>query len=268
MKTRPPKLGQHLLTSHAIAAAVVEAARVTANDTVLEVGPGKGMLTKEILKTGARVLAIEKDSEMVRVLQETFAKEITSKQLVLIEDDIRTFLTTNNYPLTTSYKVAANIPYYITGEIIRLLLTAPRQPSDIALLVQKEVAERIAKSKKESLLSLSVKAYGTPQYVRTVKAGSFNPPPSVDSAILAIHDISREHFKEVSEKTFFELLHLGFGQKRKTLLGNIKKWLVASGGSLAGNKTLEEIFEEAGIEKKVRAEDVSLHQWLSLTKLF
>ncbi len=265
---KTPKLGQHLLTSDAIARAVRDAVALTETDTVLEIGPGKGMLTRELLAVSAQVVAIEKDPEMVRALQETFVEEIVSKKLILIEDDIRNLpdlITHHSSLFTGSYKVVANIPYYITGEIIRLLLTAPHQPTDISLLVQKEVAERIARSRKESLLSLSVKAYGAPQYVRTVLRGSFNPPPSVDSAILAIRQISRKNFEGVSEKTFFEILHLGFGQKRKTLLGNLKRGLIkeGSGHTEAG---LKEIFTKLGIDEKARAEDLPLTSWLILAK--
>lgn len=263
-----PKLGQHLLTSSDIACAVRDAVSLTKNEVVLEIGPGKGMLTRELLAVGATVVAVEKDPEMVRALQETFTEDIASKKLMVIEDDIRnlpSLIAHHSSLFTGSYKVIANIPYYITGEIIRLLLTAPHPPTDISLLVQKEVAERIARSRKESLLSLSVKAYGTPQYVRTVLKGSFNPPPTVDSAILAIHDISRKNFEGVSEKVFFELLHLGFGQKRKTLLGNLKRGLAKKNDD-HGEADLKEIFTVVGIEEKARAEDVPLAFWLQLTK--
>lgn len=260
------KLGQHLLTSRSIARAVGEAAGVHAGDTVLEIGPGKGMLTAELLALGARVVAIEKDRAMVAILKTTFAKEISSGRLSLIEDDIRRFsslITLNSLLFSGPYKVAANIPYYITGEIIRLLLTAPHQPTDIALLVQKEVAERIARSKKESLLSLSVKVYGAPCYVRTVKAGSFNPPPSVDSAILAFHHISRNNFVQVNEQIFFDLLHAGFAQKRKLLASNIKTLVARS----VPEKTPTALLAEAGIAEKARAEDVNLSNWLLLASL-
>lgn len=286
-KKRGARLGQHLLTSRAIAREVGEAAEIVPNDTVLEIGPGKGMLTRELLALGAHVFAVEKDPGMVAVLRESFAEELASQKLTVIEDDIRNLpllITHYSSLFTDSYKVAANIPYYITGEIIRLLLTANHQPKSIALLVQKEVAERIVKSKKESLLSLSVKAYGTPHYVRTVKAGSFNPPPNVDSAILAIHDISRKNFTDGAspvrgtsgqartqrrerEERFFELLHAGFGQKRKTLFGNIKKWLAGREEGAVDDTVLAKAFEECGLEKNVRAEDVPLRTWLQLSRL-
>lgn len=257
-KTRGAKLGQHFLTSRVIAKTIAEASGAQKGATVLEVGPGKGILTQELLALGARVVAVEKDPEMVAVLNETFPQEIQSGVLTIVEDDARTFLATDFSKLIPgAYTVAANIPYYITGELIRLFLTAKKQPSTIALLIQKEVAERIARSKKESLLSLSVKAYGTPHYVKTVKAGSFNPPPSIDSAILSITNISHKSFRNISEEDFFILLHAGFGQKRKTLMGNVKK---------EGRENLETLWETLSLDKNIRAEDVPLETWLALTR--
>lgn len=248
---RTPKLGQHLLTNPHVSAAVADAAGVDTGVVVLEIGPGKGALTKELLKRGAHVIAVEKDLAMVAALKEICAEAIQAKQLVLVEEDVRTFFAeTLSKTVAAPYVVAANIPYYITGEIIRELLTAPVQPTTVALLVQKEVAERIARSKKESILSLSVKVYGTPKYVSTVKRGNFAPPPKVDSAILAITNISRANFVGTSETRFFDIVKAGFGQKRKTLAGNLKRVL---GDSL-------------GVGDKVRAEDVPLAEWLELAK--
>lgn len=264
-KKRGARLGQHLLTSHTIAHLIAETSDAKNGATVLEVGPGKGMLTAELLALGARVIAVEKDSAMVAILKEVFADEIQNKTLTLIEGDARDFLTNNfsTLPLPKQYSVAANIPYYITGELIRLLLTAPTQPHTIALLIQKEVAERIAKSKKESLLSLSVKAYGTPHYIKTVRAGSFNPPPTVDSAVLSITDISRKNFNDISEEEFFKMLHAGFGQKRKTLMGNIKRTWGKQHTLVDG---IEKVWDELVLDKNIRAEDVPLPLWLALTK--
>lgn len=253
------KLGQHLLTSKDIARHVAEAANVAPGEWVIEVGPGKGMLTRELLHMGARVIAIEKDPEMTAILKTTFSKEIDSENLTLHLEDARDFL--KNSPTTKPYKVVANIPYYITGELVRLFLTQAHQPTTISLLVQKEVAERIAKTTKESLLSLSVKAYGTPRYIRTVKAGSFNPPPKVDSAILSISNISRENFKNISEEFFFNILHAGFGQKRKTLKGNLRRTFKYS------EELLGSVWEELRLDKNIRAEDVHLNEWLAITQL-
>lgn len=249
--SRTPKLGQHLLTNPQVSARVADAAGVGRGTVVLEVGPGKGALTKELLGRGAHVIAVEKDPTMVAALKEVCATEIKNKQLTLVESDARDYLrTTHHLRRTTPYVVAANIPYYITGELLRTFLTAEHQPQAIALLVQKEVAERIAREKKESILSLSVKAYGTPRYISTVKRGNFAPPPKVDSAVLAITDISRKNFEHVSEESFFSVVKAGFGQKRKTLAGNLKR-----------------VFGDTfGVPEKVRAEDVPLAQWLSIAR--
>lgn len=247
MKT--PKLGQHLLINPHVGIKVADAAGVQKGTVVLEVGPGKGALTVELLRRGARVIAVEKDPQMVHVLEAQFPKEIKSKKLKIVSGDVRDFPPDALVP-KGAYVVAANIPYYITGELIRTFLTAKNQPDAVALLVQKEVAERIARSKKESILSLSVKVFGTPRYVETVKRGNFAPPPKVDSAILAVTDISRKNFTQVSEENFFKVVKAGFGQKRKTLAGNLKR---VCGSTL-------------GVEDKVRAEDVPLSEWLSIAR--
>ncbi len=269
---RTPKLGQHFLTSASVARAVAVAAGVTDGDTVLEIGPGKGILTAEILALGARVVAIEKDLAMVRALKETFRDELREKRLEILEADARDFLSARNPKLKTSYKVAANIPYYITGELLRLCLTAKHQPTSLAFLVQKEVAERIVGKgyraegrgkNKESILSLSVKVYGTPKYVRTVSRGSFSPPPNVDSAILSVSGISRERFTtpiygcsaEELERRFFAVVKAGFAQKRKTLGGNLKRKF--------GERALKAL-SACGVSEKIRAEDVPLEKWLTI----
>ncbi len=254
---KTPKLGQHLLTNPRVCAVVADAAGVGAGTRVLEVGPGKGILTSELLTRGASVVAIEKDPAMVQILEERFSNELNRGALILIEGDVREVL--QSTVVESPYVVAANIPYYITGELIRLFLTAPTQPTALALLVQKEVAERIARSKKESILSLSVQAYGTPRYIETVKRGNFNPPPKVDSAVLAITDISRKHFAKVAETDFFQVIKAGFGQKRKTLRGNL--------GRVFGRMRVEAVFLDLKIPPQVRAEDISLDIWLKLAVL-
>ena len=152
------------------------------------------------------------------------------------------------------FAVVGNIPYYITGALFKKFLTAPHQPSTLVFLIQKEVAERIARSKKESILSLSVKAYGVPKYIKTVPAGAFSPPPKVDSAILAVEDISRKNFENAAhEAKFFELVKKGFAQKRKLLKNNL-------GPDYAS------VLQKTGIDGKARAEDVLLAQWLAVSK--
>ncbi|NBV76890.1 ribosomal RNA small subunit methyltransferase A [bacterium] len=250
------RLGQHFLTSEGAAHSLVNALPLQTGDTIVEIGPGKGALTKVLLKTGNRVVAIEKDELLAETLHETFRAECAAAQLQIVTGDVRDFDPQQH--TRGPYVLAANIPYYITGEILRMFLTASKQPHAMALLMQKEVAERIvARDKKESLLSLSVKAYGTPKIVAKVKRGSFSPPPKVDSAILLIDTISRDFFTSISENEFFEVLHAGFAAKRKQLGGALEK--------VFGTRAREAL-GQCSISEKARAEDLSLEQWKKLTE--
>ncbi len=250
-------LGQNFLVAPQTITKVVHEAHLSSNDTVIEIGPGHGALTKEILNSGARVIAIEKDRDLYQELTETFQDYIKEDTLTLIEGDV---LEIDFETLGVSeYKVVANIPYYITGILIRKLLTQKNQPHHVVLIVQKEIAERIAREKKESLLSLSVKAYGTPRYAGTIRRGAFTPQPKVDSAILVIEDISRNFFSEIDEVFFFRLLKSGFSQKRKQVLNNLE--------SIKGREGMEKAFIDVGINTKARAEDISLNEWRLLARL-
>lgn len=263
MSYHAPKksLGQNFLTSIPARIAIINAGELTSSDTVLEIGPGKGFLTKGLLETGAHVVALEKDRELIPVLSESFAPEIASHQLTLIEGDVLEFDPTRYTLLTTrfGYKLIANIPYYITGAILSRFLSHTHQPNMMVVLVQKEVAERVcARDGKESLLSLSVKVYGTPKLVYKVSKGSFFPVPNVDSAVLQIKNISRENFKnQYHEALFFKLIHAGFAHKRKFAISNIKEVFKAI--------DIPTLFKEVGLSEKVRAEDVPLDTWLSLS---
>ena len=246
-------LGQNFLIQPQIVIDIVKASCAKEGETVVEIGPGTGLLTKQLLETGARVIAVEKDTRLIGVLSEKFASYIESGSFTLIEGDIlETTLT-----LKEEYRVIANIPYYITGKIIRTFLEREHPPTSMTIMVQKEVAQRIiARDQKESLLSVSVKAYGTPEYVRTVKAGNFAPIPKVDSAVLHIKDISHANFKNTSASHFFEILHAGFGSKRKKLFKNLKPFNVDNRVAVA--------FEDCSIEKGLRAEDLSVSDWVCL----
>lgn len=249
-------LGQHFLTSSTIAGKIADAARLTNKDIVLEVGPGGGILTRELLKRMGKVIAIEKDDRLIEPLTKQFAKEISAKQLVIIHGDALQIDQATMGLSAGKYSVVANIPYYITGALIRKLLESSVYPKQMVLLVQKEVAERIARDRKESLLSLSIKAYGTPYYVATVKRGSFSPVPAVDSAILRIDGISKKNFTRFSEKHFFEVLRIGFAHKRKLLSGNL--------GGFFGKGKVQQVFQTLGISPKARAEELSLKKWFKL----
>lgn len=257
---KPKKsLGQNFLTSIPARIAIVEAGSVTATDTILEIGPGKGFLTKALLGTGAHVLALEKDRELLPLLTEAFSSYVASNHLTLIEGDVLSFDPQVHNLQPTGYKLIANIPYYITGAILSHFLTHIYHPSVMVVLIQKEVAERIcAKDKKESLLSLSVKAYGIPNLVYRVNRGSFHPIPSVDSAVLQILDISKKNFVNTHhEKTFFDLIHAAFAHKRKFALSNIK--------NVFPDHNIPTLFQEESISEKIRAEDVTLESWLRIS---
>lgn len=241
-------LGQNFLNSQKIAGEIVAAGEVGPDDIVLEVGPGKGILTEELLKKAKKVIAVEKDEQLVKFLQTKFSDSIKMSRLEIICGDILQF---QGLPL--EYKIIANIPYYITSFFLRKFLSTVRQPNLIVLMVQKEVAERMMGGEKESLLSISVKAYGKPEIIRTVSRDNFTPAPKVDSAVIKISGISKEFFKDINEEEFFKLLKQGFAHKRKLLINN-----------LAFKK---ENFTACSIEEKARAEDVSLGQWKCLAKL-
>lgn len=238
-------LGQHFLMHARIAERIALVADIEGK-TVLEIGPGTGMLTQQLLLRAGKVIAVETDAELFKQLQETFAGEIGNGKLELLHEDIRKF---DPNTIANDYALVANIPYYITGEIIRMFLETMHQPRSMTLLVQKEVAVRIAREKKESLLSLSVKAYGVPKYEFTVPRGAFKPAPRVDSAVLSIRDISRENFTNpTAEHRFFDYLHAGFAHKRKLLAKNLAEKGLAT-PDLAPN---------------TRAEDVLLVDWLKI----
>ncbi len=250
-------LGQNWLKNEKIVKEIVAAAKISVGERVVEVGPGQGILTAELLKTGARVVAIEKDDRLIEELQEKFELEIRSGKLEIIHHDILDF---DPIIINEAYKIVANLPYYITGEFLKKFLTTPNQPSLMVVMLQKEVAERIvavpigrqARDKKESVLSLSVKVYGAPKYLKTVPRGNFQPAPNVDSAILVIENISKKLFLEnkISEQEFFSCLKQGFSSKRKKLKNNLN----------LNDKLLAQYGDK-------RAEDLQLSDWLTLCKI-
>ncbi len=248
-------LGQNFLMHQQTASRIADAAEIAADDTVLEVGPGTGMLTRELLARAKKVIAVEADHALAEELAQTFSIEIQNGALELIQGDIRSF---DAGSISGAYSVVANIPYYITGEIIRQFLTSAHKPASMTLLVQKEVAERIARSKKESLLSLSVKAFGTPHFRFKVPRGAFVPAPNVDSAVLSITDIRQDAFGEGEEEKFFSVIRAGFAHKRKRLAKNLED--VASPEEILG------AFQKTNLSPNVRAEELSLLEWQNLVR--
>ena len=248
-------LGQNFLMHAQTADRIVGAARLPDNATVLEIGPGTGMLTRALLPYATKIIAIEADDALAPELGETFATELQEGRLEIHHADVREF---DLSVIPDPYQVVANIPYYITGELIRTFLTAAHKPESMTLLVQKEVAERIARNHgKESLLSLSVQAFGKPEFCFTVPRGAFRPAPSVDSAVLSIRHISADSFpSKAAEEHFFSILRAGFAHKRKKLAKNLE--------DIASSAEVRTAFDAANLDENTRAEDVPLETWKKL----
>ncbi len=252
-------LGQNFLTSDYVPNLMCEAGQVTLGDRVIEIGPGTGALTKVLLERGALITAIETDERAIAVLSESFKDQLHQGQLQLIHGDMREFSLTDVTKDWPKYKVIANIPYYLSGFLLRTVLELPHPPSDLVFLMQKEVVHRICRDKKSSLLGLSVRVYGEPVYVKTVSKGHFNPPPKVDSAILLVKDISHKHLpSERDRETFFTLLHEGLGSKRKQLRGLLRQHYDES--------VVANVFTELNLKDTIRGEDLPLDTWLALSR--
>jgi 16S rRNA (adenine1518-N6/adenine1519-N6)-dimethyltransferase len=246
-------LGQNFLKSEQALRKIIETGEITKGNTVLEIGPGKGALTAKLLDSAGQVVAVEKDRELVEYLKGKFAEQIKDGSLVLISGDILDFKPES----LQKYKIIANIPYNITGAVLKKFLTAINQPERMVLLVQKEVAQRIvAQDGRESILSISVKAYAEPKMIMKVPARYFSPAPKVDSAVILIKNISRRAFEEnyLEEEKFWTIVRAGFAHKRKKLSSNLK------------NLALE--IPVPNIEKlgNTRAEELSLKEWITLLK--
>lgn len=255
-------LGQNFLRDKNIVDEIVLAANLKSGDMVVEIGPGTGVLTKGLLQTEAQVFAYEKDDRAIPLLNEKFATEIREGNLKIIHAD---YLESNvEDAVKKPYKIIANIPYYITGAIIKKSLESRVPPEAMVLMVQKEVAERIvAADGKHSILSLSVWLFGKPSIVRIVPAEAFNPTPKIDSAILKIADINYDFFNNLGnlEKKFdqvFKIVHAGFAHKRKFLIKNL--------GELVRPEKVTEAFSKNSIDDKIRAEDLSFEKWKQLIK--
>lgn len=262
-------LGQNFLKNEKIITHIADSASLLPDEAVLEIGPGLGALTRELLLRSSHIFAVEKDYQLFDHLKETFSHEISLGHFVITQGDILQWNPQNlldTFSVAT-YKIVANIPYNITGAIIEKFLSEKNQPNLMVLMVQKEVAERIiAKNKKtggdgkESILSIAIKAYGIPSLVCTVKAGNFSPAPKVDSAVIKIDHISRKNFINAHhEQVFFQLVKTGFAHKRKTLSGNLK--------NIFEPEIIDRALQTITTNIHVRAEDLGITDWLSLSHI-
>ncbi len=268
-------LGQHFLTSKKALAEMVEAGDISASDTIIEIGPGEGVLTERILEAGpAKLIAVEKDDRLIPILGDKFSQYVENGTFKIIHGDVLENLEGLVGEITgegaggakkgkkdekgPDYKIIANIPYYISGILMRKIFELPILPSKVVLLVQKEVADRIvANDKKESMLSVSVKLYGDVRRASIVPKGAFVPAPNVDSAIICIENI-RKPLDAKQEKAYFELAKAAFSHKRKRLAKNVEG--VQGKSALEWEKSLEKL----GFDKNVRAEDLSVKAFIEL----
>lgn len=248
-------LGQNFLFDENVLWRIVDAADIAPDDHVLEIGPGLGALTKLLAQTAVSVTAVELDNRLLPILAAELAPY---GNVTVIHGDI---LAQNPDTLfAASYKVVANVPYYITGAILRHLLSAQNKPTTMVLTVQKEVADRItAVPPKMSLLAISTQFYGSAATITTLKAGAFWPRPDVDSAVICL-DLSQSPAVDPSfEKQFFRLAKAGFSQKRKQLQKNLRQ---------LGYKKPEinTLLAQANIDGTRRAETLTLDEWKKLTE--
>jgi len=257
------RLGQVFLKNQDIVQKIIQATEIESKDQILEIGPGKGVLTEPLLQTGAEVTAIEKDSSLVKYLERRFAN---NSNLIIIQADIRDFLKNEDYTKykiqDTKYKVIGNIPYYLTSHLLRILLENPIKPKLIVLMIQKEVAERItAQPPQMSLLSVSVQFYAKPEIICYVPKTAFQPKPKVDSAVIRLAPINTdENTDKTLKKNFFKVVKAGFRQPRKLLLNNIYNNL-----NIEKDK-IKEIFEQLDISMNARPQNLSVQNWISLAQ--
>ena len=249
-------LGQHFLNSDYVPKKMCDAAELIPGETVFEIGPGTGILTKELLARGVFVIALEADVRAIEVLERDFVTEIEKGALKIHHGDARMIDFAALNLVNQQFKVVANIPYYLSGLLFRQLLESEVQPSLLVFLIQKELAERIARDKKESLLSLSIEAFGTPTYICTISRGHFNPPPKIDSAIVKISAINKAYFTDFTPEQFFTILHEAFKSKRKQLVGNLSE--------MFKREDILACLPKIGLKPDVRAEDITLPQWQAL----
>jgi len=251
-------LGQNFLQDPLVLEEIVSAAEIQPTDTVLEIGPGLGSLTRYLAISAKEVVAVELDPNLLPPLQ---AVLIPHSNVRLIQGNILK-LSPKDLIIEKDYLVVANIPYYITSAVIRHLLEAEVKPRRMVLTVQKEVAERIsAKPGDMSLLALSVQVYGKPRIAARIPASAFFPAPKVDSAILCVDIYPAPLIKPELLDTFFKLIKAGFSQKRKTLRNSLSSGLHISPTHAA------ELLTRTGIDPQRRAETLSIEEWEKLSEI-
>ncbi len=249
-------LGQHWLHDVTVLSQICNAAEVSADDTVLEIGPGLGTLTLELAERAKQVIAVEFDPDLARDLP----GRVPLPNVQVVHADILHF---DFGQLPAQYKVVANVPYYITSKITRLLMELPNPPQLATLLVQKEVAQRMAATPGDmSILAVAVQFYSDVALGEIVPAALFTPPPKVDSQVITLKRRAEPLFPDVDSKLFFCVVRAGFGEKRKKLRNSL------SGGLHLDKPVVEQLLATAQISAEARAEELSMNQWHELVKAY
>jgi len=254
LPTAKKSMGQHWLQDKAVLEDIADSVPLSKKDTVVEIGPGTGTLTAELAKRAGNVIAIEYDEGLLKPLLGKFKD--TNVQIVYAD-----ILKYDFSLLPKGYKVVANIPYYLTSHLLRSLCEQENAPAEIALLMQKEVAERVAALPGQaSILSTIVQLFYEPKLGMIVGPEQFTPPPKVDSQLLILHKRSKPLF-DVDQPKFFTIIKAGFSEKRKKLRSSL------AGGMSIGKDEAERMLGAAGIDPNSRAQQLSLEQWHNLYKI-
>ncbi len=251
-------LGQNFLQDPFALEKIVSAAEIQSSDTVLEIGPGLGSLTRYLAVSAKEVVAVELDENLLPPLKAILTPY---QNIRLIHGDILK-ISPKDLKFENDYVVVANIPYYITSAVIRHLLESESKPRRIVLTVQKEVAQRICAAPGDmSLLALSVQVYGKPRIAAHIPANAFFPAPKVDSAVLTVDIYSSPQIEEELMTTFFKLIKAGFSQKRKTLRNSLSSGLHISPIGAAN------LLTQVNIDPQRRAETLSIEEWERLSEI-
>ncbi|MFH1404687.1 MAG: 16S rRNA (adenine(1518)-N(6)/adenine(1519)-N(6))-dimethyltransferase RsmA [Patescibacteria group bacterium] len=260
--------GQNFLNDMSVVKKIIDEADIKKGEIVLEIGPGKGVLTQALVEAGAKVIAIEADRDLINPLQEKFGNKIE----LIFGDALQNFGRHKWRPYLITpplhhfkYKLVANIPYNITSAILEKFLTNKPKPSHMVIMVQREVADRIvAKPPNMSLLSVVCQMYGECRKVVKVPAGAFRPIPKVDSAVVHIDLFQKNEnrfllkTKKGFEENVIALAKAGFAHKRKQLHGNLQS---AGKGS---SKEIKEILKNLGFSEFIRAQELTVENWIEL----
>jgi len=252
-------LGQHFLRDRSVIARILDFGEVSKGDRIFEIGPGEGVLTEPMLGRGAEVTAVELDSDLVRRLGERCrdSRKLSLLEGNILEMDMSAFLEQSGYG-ERGYKVVANIPYYITAPIIRMLLSLRARPERIVLMVQEEVADRlVAPPGKMGLLSLLAQYYASARKELHVSKEAFEPPPKVDSAIVTL--VPYRRYAEENDRLIFRIARAGFAARRKTLANNL------SSSFRLPRKDVESVLADMGLDTRIRAQELSVEEWITLT---